>query len=183
MPFLQAMGQSLNYCAARDYQHSAADLSYNRLTVSKDEIDRLRLLLRAMVETSGRTHRDIERSLHLGHGYLSHLFAGRLELKFKHVFLLGEELGFSPGEFFQRAYSPPPRARPAWPLADYMAVFGATAELRTPQPGPPADLETLRELIREAVTNALREDSRRQPADGGERDADETPPSRARRAS
>jgi hypothetical protein len=181
---LQAMGQTLNYCAVRDYQRGRRRLSYNGLTVSKDEIDRLRLLLRAMVEASGRTHRDIEGALGLGHGYLSHLFAGRLELKFKHVFQLGDELGFSPGEFFQLAYSPAPRERP-WLREDLGGVFARMgAELRAPEPGPPAGLDTLKDLIREAVAEALlRESHRERSADRSERETEEKPPERARRAS
>jgi hypothetical protein len=123
--------------------------------VRDEEIERLRGLLEAMVEGSGRSQSDIERSIGLGHGYLSHLFAGRLELKFKHVFLLGSELGFSPSDFFQRAY-PLASHEPAWPMEEVEEGFHRTgAALRSPAPGPPVDRDAMKELIREVLTEAL----------------------------
>jgi transcriptional regulator with XRE-family HTH domain len=151
------------------------------LGVSDAEVDRLRNLLRAMVEDSGRSFRDIERSLGLGHGYLSHLFNGRLELKFKHVFLLAEELGFNPSDFFLHAYALPGR-EPARPSRDDRG-FRRSGELRPPYPPAPGDRDTMRELVRELMAEALLYQERRdQPARSAEHD-EETPPGRARRAS
>ena len=46
----------------------------------------------------------MELSLNLGNGYFSHLFAGRIELKFRHVVAITEVLGLSTRDFFLRAY-------------------------------------------------------------------------------
>lgn len=151
--------------------------------MSDGETDRLLNLLRKMVDESGRTQRDLERALDLGHGYLSHLFAGRIDLKFKHIYLLGSELGFSPADFFLRAYS---LVRPGTTLPPE-GVEGRTRtgiEL-TPPPLVPPDRYVVKDMLRELLAEMLlREDHAREaPARGDDREDEERPPARRRRAS
>ncbi len=125
--------------------------------MSDKEIERLRSFLHALVDASGRSYRDLEQALGLGHGYLSHLFAGRLELKFKHVFLLGAELGLSPSDFFQRAY-PLESHEPGWPLEEIEAGFKGTRAMLSPPPANAlADREALKEVVREILIELLQE--------------------------
>ncbi|HEX5760862.1 MAG TPA: helix-turn-helix transcriptional regulator [Thermoanaerobaculia bacterium] len=122
-----------------------------------EEIERLRKALQALVEGSGRSQRDIERELELGHGYLNHLFSGRMELKFKHVLLLGRALGFTPSEFFRRAY-PPVSHAPDWPAQEIEGAFAETGvPLRRPTAGLALDPDGLKELVREILTELLLE--------------------------
>ncbi len=70
----------------------------------EQELGRLLELLAELVARSGRTQREIERALGVGHGWLRLLLAGKSELKVRHILDLSEFLGFSPGEFFRQAY-------------------------------------------------------------------------------
>ncbi len=135
--------------------HRRGGLAVESEIVPHPEIERLRSFLHALVDASGRSYRDLEQSLGLGHGYLSHLFAGRLELKFKHVFLLGAELGLSPTEFFQRAY-PPVSHELGWPLREIeTALDGAQVTLRPPPATRPVDRDALKALVHEILLELL----------------------------
>jgi transcriptional regulator with XRE-family HTH domain len=67
------------------------------------ETERLRALLRARVEASGRSYRDLERQAGLGHGTLSNILGGRTTLCVHHISLLAGMLGFTEAEFFLEA--------------------------------------------------------------------------------
>jgi hypothetical protein len=68
------------------------------------EAERLLLLLAELVDRSGRSQRDIERGIGVGHGWLRHVFKRETDLKVQHILQLGKFLGFSPGQFFRQAY-------------------------------------------------------------------------------
>ena len=70
----------------------------------EQEPARLLELLAELVARSGKTQREIERSLGVSHGWLRLLFAGKAELKVRHICDLGAQLGFTPGQFFRQAY-------------------------------------------------------------------------------
>lgn len=125
------------------------------LSVPDDEIERLRGLLHEMVKRSGRSYRELERALNLGHGYLNHLFSGRMEFKFRHVVLLGEALGFTLNDFFQQAY-PVRRHEPGWPMREMEEGFAeAGTRLRPPQGAPSLDRDALKDTIREVLAELL----------------------------
>jgi hypothetical protein len=67
-------------------------------------IDYLLDLLAEVIEGSGRSDRDLERALKVGHGWLRLLLKGRIDLKVRHLEEIGAELGFSLEDFFLRAY-------------------------------------------------------------------------------
>jgi hypothetical protein len=58
-------------------------------------------LLAELVARSGHTQREVERALGVGHGWLRLLFAGKSELKVRHILDLAELLGFTSGQFFR----------------------------------------------------------------------------------
>ena len=70
----------------------------------EQETPRLLELLAELVARSGRTQREVERALGVGHGWLRLLFAGKSELKVRHILDLAALLGFTPGQFFRQAY-------------------------------------------------------------------------------
>ncbi len=70
----------------------------------EEETARLLELLAELVARSGRTQREVERALGVGHGWLRLLFAGRSEVKVRHILDLAALLGFTPGQFFRQAY-------------------------------------------------------------------------------
>lgn len=72
--------------------------------MQEQELARLLELLAELVARSGKTQREIERALGVGHGWLRLLFKGKSELKVRHILDLSELLGFTPGEFFRQAY-------------------------------------------------------------------------------
>lgn len=73
---------------------------------------RLVRLLEDRVHDSRRSVRDLERALGVSHGYLGHLFGGRMKLRLEHVRMLGRELGFDAAAFFRDAYGPADPSRP-----------------------------------------------------------------------
>lgn len=97
---------------------------------------RLLELIRERIRLAGRSHRELERELNLGHGTLGNIFRGRTELRLRHVAMLGRVLGFEPGDLLNVAYGASP---PEPPLP----------------PGFPVSREELRGLIVEALREEL----------------------------
>jgi hypothetical protein len=69
-----------------------------------DEAGHLLEHLAEIVARSHRSHRDIERAIGVGHGWLRLLFKGQTELKVRHIVDIAAVLGFEPGEFFREVY-------------------------------------------------------------------------------
>lgn len=111
--------------------------------MANGEVERLRRLLEETVRASGRSQRDVERSLGFSQGYLTQLFNGRLELRVKHIVLITDELGPGPGEFFRAAYPPLGRELDGAPAA---ALDGDR---------PDADLERFDAHIRKLLGELL----------------------------
>jgi hypothetical protein len=82
------------------------------------ESRRLLELVREQVRLSGRSHRELERELDLGHGTLGNIFRGRTELRLRHVSMLSRVLDFETADLLLEAYrkSPPPRQPLSLPL-------------------------------------------------------------------
>ncbi len=89
-------------------------------------------LIRERVQQSGRSLRDLERELDLGHGTLGNIFRGRTELRLHHISMLGRVLHFDPAEVLIQAYRP-----------------------REP---PAAGLPVTRDELRDLIVEALREE-------------------------
>jgi hypothetical protein len=106
--------------------------------MEKNDPRSLRLLdlIRERVRLSGRSHRELERTLGLGHGTLGNIFRGRTELRLRHVTMLGGVLGFDSAELLNAAYSEPPSDPPL-------------------PPGFPVSREELRALVVAALREEL----------------------------
>jgi hypothetical protein len=79
------------------------------MTEPNDDLALILDALRTEIERTGRSWRKMEIALNLGNGYFSHLFAGRIELKFRHIVAITEVLGLTTRDFFLRAYEVTPR--------------------------------------------------------------------------
>jgi hypothetical protein len=108
---------------------------------------RLLELVRDRVRQSGRSHRELERELGLGHGTLGNIFRGRTELRLRHVAMLSRVLGFEPVDLLNAAY----RASP-------------------PEPPPPPGLPVTREELRGLIVEALREELDRREMAGSQQE-------------
>ena len=96
--------------------------------------ERLLELVRERVRHSGRSHRELERELDLGHGTLGNILRGRTELRLRHVEMLGRALGFESAELLAEAFGP------------------SAPEL---QPETPMTREELERIVRKAVQDAF----------------------------
>jgi transcriptional regulator with XRE-family HTH domain len=99
----------------------------------------------------GYTFSDVAEKLGVGSGYLSRLFAGKIELKFDHVVNISRAIGFEPEEILHLAY---PRVKEPQTLAaqQYQALLtgGDSARPAAPPPsGAPDDVDA-------AVARAIR---------------------------
>jgi transcriptional regulator with XRE-family HTH domain len=72
------------------------------------ETQHLLNVLRSAIRVLGYTFNDVAQKLGVGSGYLSRLFAGKIELKVDHVVNISRAIGFEPEEIFHLAY---PRVR------------------------------------------------------------------------
>lgn len=68
------------------------------------ETQHLLNVLRSTIRVLGYTFNDIGEKLGVGSGYLSRLFAGKIELKVDHVVIIARAIGFEPEEIFHLAY-------------------------------------------------------------------------------
>ena len=94
------------------------------------DLEGLREALKVLVERSGRSIRDLEREIEVGHGTISNMLRGRTELRLRHVDRLARALNVSLQEL----------------LAEAFAV---------PLPPPPPKRERLRSLLSEVVRAEL----------------------------
>src|SRR5688572_25242967 len=69
-----------------------------------DAEERLLNALRDRVQLDGRSMRQIEAEVGLGHGTLANVLRGRSELRFHHLERLGPALGFTVPEIVAEAY-------------------------------------------------------------------------------
>jgi transcriptional regulator with XRE-family HTH domain len=68
------------------------------------ETQHLLNVLRSTIRVLGYTFNDVGDKLGVGSGYLSRLFAGKIELKVDHVVTIARAIGFEPEEIFHLAY-------------------------------------------------------------------------------
>lgn len=116
---------------------------------------RLLEMIRERVRLSGRSHRELERELTLGHGTLGNIFRGRTELRLRHVAMLSRVLSFETAEMLFEAFrGTPPQRRP-------LAL--------------PVTLEELRRMIIDALREELDRRDRGLPPDEPEESEPEEP--------
>lgn len=93
--------------------------------------------LKAEVQASGYSWRKLELVLNLGNGYFSHLFAGRIDLKFRHIVAICEVLGLNTHDFFSRAYGVVPRPAEAIRLEDLRPLMHEVVDIILTERGYP----------------------------------------------
>ncbi|MFL6262592.1 MAG: helix-turn-helix domain-containing protein [Thermoanaerobaculia bacterium] len=86
------------------------------------ETQHLLNVLRSAIRVLGYTFNDVAEKLGVGSGYMSRLFAGKIELKFDHVVNISRAIGFEPEEILHLAY---PRVKEPQTLAaqQYQALL------------------------------------------------------------
>jgi transcriptional regulator with XRE-family HTH domain len=81
----------------------------------RERHERLLELVKERVRRSGRSLRELEREMDLGHGTLGNIMRGRTELRFRHLEMIARTLGFDPAELLAEAYGQPLAAPAAHP--------------------------------------------------------------------
>jgi hypothetical protein len=71
------------------------------------EIQRIAEVLATVVRISGRTRQSLEDRMRLSSGYLSKILGGTVELRVRHILMIAEAVGLSPGDVFRVAYPQP----------------------------------------------------------------------------
>lgn len=129
--------------------------------VSDDEGRRLLDLLGEVIQRSGRSLRDIERTTGMSPGSLSHVMRGRTRLGFHHIERLGDELGFTLRDFLAYAGGDQRARRRVLAAASGLVVLAGAVQ---PPPEPPverdrhlseAEREEMRQLMREVLAEQL----------------------------
>lgn len=93
--------------------------------------------LKVEIQGSGYSWRKMELVLNLGNGYFSHLFAGRIDLKFRHIVAICEVLGLSTHDFFARAYGIVPRPAEGIRLEDLRPLMHDIVDIILTERGYP----------------------------------------------
>ena len=95
------------------------------------EVERQVQSLKLLIKSCNVSVREMERRLELGAGSLNRIFAGRIELKVRHVMQILEELGVEPKAFYRLVYG---EERPEQTLAE--RIFELLGDRPKPRPGP-----------------------------------------------
>jgi len=126
----------------------------------------LRQVLREAVRLTGRTHRDLEDELHIGHGNIQKLLTGRVRLTVRHLLAFAVLLDVPAAEFLALAY-PEQVATARRHLADLLAPGLEGNERRAASAALPASREELAEVVRAAVSAELDRRAPGPPSPGG----------------
>ncbi len=147
------------------------------------EVDRLTNLLQGYMRFKHKTVRDVERDLGWGRGTLSRVFAGRSELKLRHLLEVAATLGLAPEEFFQMAYMILPKGAT---LVERVVAMIERLERHTPS--RPQTVRLTPQIDPESITPKMEEMARRliaelldPPPRDEPKDDSAAPPKRARR--
>jgi transcriptional regulator with XRE-family HTH domain len=109
------------------------------------ETQHLLNVLRSVVRVLGYTYNDIAGKLGVGSGYLSRLFAGKIELKVDHVVSIAKAIGLEPEEILHLAW-PQPKNPPSLAAARYRELVAGAEPTRRPaawaaEPSAEGDVE------------------------------------------
>jgi transcriptional regulator with XRE-family HTH domain len=147
------------------------------------EIDRLTNLLQGYMRFKHKTVRDVERDLGWGRGTLNRVFAGRSELKLRHILEVAATLGLTPEEFFQMAYMILPKGAT---VVERVVAMIERLERRTaarpepvqtaPQIDPESITPKMEEMVRRLIAELLDPPPQEEPKDDSA-----APPKRARK--
>jgi hypothetical protein len=126
----------------------------------EEEVGRLTDLLQGYMRFRHRTVRDVERDLGWGRGTLNRIFAGRSELKLRHVLEVAATLDLGPEEFFHMAYAVLPKGSTTVErVVAMIELLGQRTGAKVkPMPAPPqVDLDAITPLMEEMMRRLLAE--------------------------
>ncbi|HKV12778.1 MAG TPA: helix-turn-helix transcriptional regulator [Thermoanaerobaculia bacterium] len=113
--------------------------------LSAQVIQTLRRAFRALGLTTG----SVERQLGMSTGYLSRIFAGKIELKLRHIEEIAKILGLEPAELLSLSFPPEPDKRLSPAARRVREALGLEpAELKAPSSREPAESETEEMMLR-----------------------------------
>ncbi|HEY0553133.1 MAG TPA: helix-turn-helix transcriptional regulator [Thermoanaerobaculia bacterium] len=128
--------------------------------MSERDLAQLRQVLREAVRASRLGVREIERRLEIGHGSLSRMLDGTLDLRVRHLLALANLLGVPPGDFLEIG-CPEVGERAQRRLSDWI---GAPSRTRAAEPTAASlSVTALTELIRGAVREEISKHEISQP--------------------
>ena len=115
------------------------------------ETQHLLNVLRSVIRVLGYTYTDIAGKMGVGSGYLSRLFAGKIELKVDHVVSIARAIGLEPEEILNLAWTEP-KNPPSLAAARYRELVAGAESARQPiswaaEP-PPAEEEVETALVK-----------------------------------
>lgn len=119
--------------------------------MSDRDLRQLRGLLRDALKRSPVKRRVLEEALGIGHGNLSHLLAGRLELRVRHLLSIASALGVPPHQFLELG-CPEALGKGRRDLAELVgAPLPPERSLSALQGGPDNLDERIRAIVREEL--------------------------------
>lgn len=166
-----------------------------KMDLLEEEVGRLTDLLHGYMRFRHRTVRDVERDLGWGRGTLNRIFAGRSELKLRHILEVAATLDLTPEDFFHMAYAVMPKGSTTVERVIAMIeqlgqrTGGRAWTVAAPPPAPPPppeiDLEAFAPLMEDLMRRLMAErEAEEKAAEKEAKAADETktPKPRAKRA-
>lgn len=112
-----------------------------------DELRQLRQVFREAIKGLQLTPRQIEDALDIGHGSLSRLLDGKIELKVRHLLAIARLLDVHPREFLDNGF---PDWKARHQLADW--VPPALRKAKNTSPLSPELVEAIRTVVREEIS-------------------------------
>ena len=119
--------------------------------MSDSDLRTLRALVREALPTYHGSGRAIEEALGIGHGNLSHLLDGRLELRVRHLLAIAKMLGVPPYQFLELGC---PEANDAArrDLTDFVAMSLPPERRAAAQAAKTPELDSrIRKIVREEL--------------------------------
>lgn len=119
--------------------------------MSDSDLRRLRALVREALPTYHGAGRALEDALGIGHGNLSHLLDGRLELRVRHLLAIATMLGVPPHQFLELG-CPEATENARRDLTDFVAMSLPPERKVAMQAKKAAELdERIRRIVREEM--------------------------------
>lgn len=119
--------------------------------MSNNDLLTLRALVREALPTYHGAGRAVEEALGIGHGNLSHLLEGRLELRVRHLLAIAKLLGVPPHQFLELG-CPETTDAARRDLTDFVAMSLPPERKVAAQAAKAAELEKrIRRIVREEM--------------------------------
>jgi transcriptional regulator with XRE-family HTH domain len=177
-PRIQLATQCLIYGAAwaKNRVHSRNRLlgrvaMPKKLSPVEQEVRHYSVVLRQIIQAAGMSVSEMERRLGQGPKSLRRVFAGVVDLKFKHVITVLHELDMAPEKFFEIAAAQARRKRRRLPAAELVKAFEAMGYRgdfvpldEDDEPPPPEGFDRLVENTVRRVVARLERERAAQPA-------------------